>query len=374
MTQYSTTYIGLDAHKKTITAAILRPRRRQPELLTFENTPKALFRFVRAQQKAASGPLQACYEAGPLGFGLKRSLDELGLPTEVIAPSQIWSKAGDRIKTDRRDAVKLVRQLKADMLTVVRPPTEDEEAVRDLCRAREDAKQDETSAKNRLTKFLLRRGKRYPGKKAWTQQYWAWLDKLKFEYEADRIIFDSYLTAVRQAKTRVEALTGEIEKFSQCEPYAKPVAALRCFRGIDTVTAMTVVTELHGFERFEDPRQLMAFLGLVPSEHTSDGRGHKGSITKAGNSHVRRVLVETSWHYRHIPRVGQQLRKRRAGQLPSVIEHADKAMRRLHKRWYAMSMCNKPNPKIVVAIARELVGFIWAVLWQVHAGQEVAEA
>lgn len=358
----STTYIGLDAHKKTITAAILRPRSRKPELITFDNTAKALARFVRAQQKSAKGPLRACYEAGPLGFALKRTLDELGLPTEVIAPSQIWKKPGDRIKTDRRDAEKLVRQFKADMLTVVRPPTEEEEAVRDLCRAREDAKKEETAAKNRLTKFLLRKGMHYPGKNAWTAQYWKWLASLQFELEADRIIFDNYLTAVRQIRDRVDNLTKKIEEFAQREAYADTVAALRCFRGIDTITAMTVITELHGFERFEDPRQLMAYLGLVPSEHTSDGKGHRGSITKAGNGHVRRVLVEAAWHYRHPPRIGWQLRKRRVGQLPSVIEHADKAMKRLHKRWYTMQARKKPSPKIVVAIARELVGFIWAVL------------
>jgi transposase len=370
----NTTFIGLDAHKKTITAAILPPGSRKPELITFENTTKALARFVRAQRKSAKGPLRACYEAGPLGFDLKRTLDELGLPTDVIAPSQIWKKPGDHIKTDRRDADKLVRQLKADMLTVVRPPTEEEEAVRDLCRAREDAKHDETAAKNRLTKFLLRKGMHYPGKNAWTAKYLKWLSELRFEIEADQIIFDNYLTAVRQISERVTALTTKIEGFAQHETYADMVAALRCFRGIDTVTAMTIVTELHGFERFEDPRQLMAYLGLVPSEHTSDGKGHRGSITKAGNSHVRRVLVEAAWHYRHPQRVGWQLRKRRINQLPSVIEHADKAMRRLHKRWFTMDARKKPRQKIVVAIARELVGFLWAVLRETLARRQPVAA
>jgi transposase len=365
-----TTFIGLDAHKQTITAAILRPGDRKPELITFDNTSQSLLRFVKKQQKAAEGPLRACYEAGPLGFALKRTLDKLGLPTDVIAPSQIWVKPGDRIKTDRRDAEKLLRQLKADMLTVVRPPTEEEEAVRDLCRAREDAKHDQTAARNRLTKFLLRKNMRYPGKSAWTVAYWEWLSSVRFKIEADRIIFDNYLTAVRQATERVTILSAQLEVFAQLEPYADMVAALRCFRGIDTVTAMAFVTELHGFERFESPRQLMAYLGLVPSEHTSDAKVYRGSITKAGNGHVRRVLVEAAWHYRHLPRCGAALRKRRSGQLPSVIEHADKAMRRLHKRWYRMQSCNKPGPKIVVAIARELVGFLWAVLTETIARRQ----
>jgi transposase len=368
------TFIGLDAHKRTITAAILRPGSRKPELLTFDNTDEALARFVHAQQKAAGGPLRACYEAGPLGFGLQRTLELWGLPTDVIAPSQMWAKPGDHIKTDRRDAEKLVRQLKADMLTVVRPPTKEEEAVRDLCRAREDAKHDEIAAKNRLTKFLLRKDQRYPGKSAWTQNYWKWLDELVFEVTADRWIFDNYLTAVRQASERVAALTVQIEKLSELEPYADLVAALRCFRGVDTITAMVLVTELHGFERFEDPRQLMAYLGLVPREHTSDGKGRRGSITKAGNSRVRRILVEAAWHYRRPPQCGLPLRRRRIGQLPSVIEHADKAMRRLHKRWWTMQAHNKPTLKIVVAIARELVGFLWAVLTQTLARRQAEAA
>jgi transposase len=357
-----TTFIGLDAHKSTITAAIIRPGRRRAEIFTFANTPSALAGFVRGQLDAARGPLKACYEAGPLGFGLKRTLDRHGLPTEVIAPSQIWAKPGDHIKTDRRDADKLVKQLRAGMLTVVRPPTEEEEALRDLCRAREDAKADETAAKNRLTKYLLRRGLRFAGTKAWSLKYWAWLEELSFADAADRAIFDSYLTAVRQAKLRVEVLTQALEELSKESLYADAVAALRCFRGIDTVTAMTIVTELHGFERFANPRQLMAFLGLVPSEHSSAGRGHRGSITKAGNRHVRRVLTETCWHARHRPRCSAALKKRRLGQPASVIEHADKAMRRLYKRWWAMDAHNKPRPKIVIALARELVGFIWAVL------------
>ena len=368
------TFIGLDAHKRTITAAILRPGSRKPELITFDNNEKELTRFIRAQQKAAGGPLRACYEAGPLGFGLQRTLEQLGLPTDVIAPSQIWKKPGDHIKTDRRDAVKLVRQLKSDMLTVVRPPTKEEEAIRDLGRAREDAKHDQTRAKNRVTKFLLRKNYRYLGKCAWTQNYWKWLEELKFECTADKLIFDNYVTAVRQATERVDALTKEIEKLSQLEPYADLVAALRCFRGVDTLTAMVLITELHGFERFEDPRQLMAYLGLVPSEHTSDGKGSRGSITKAGTSHVRRILVEAAWHYRRPPRCGVGLRRRRSGQLPSVIEHADKAMRRLHKRWWTMQAHNKPTPKIVVAIARELVGFLWAVLTQTLACRQAEAA
>jgi transposase len=368
------TFIGLDAHKQTITAAILRPGNRKSELITFDNTDKALARFVRAQKKAAGGPLRACYEAGPLGFGLQRTLEQWGLPTDVIAPSQMWTKPGDHIKTDRRDADKLVRQLKADMLTVVRPPTKEEEAVRDLCRAREEAKHDETAAKNRFTKFLLRKNVRYPGKSAWTKNYWQWLTEVEFEFMADKLIFDNYLTAVRQASERVTSLTTEIEKLSQLEPYADLVSALRCFRGVDTITAMVLVTELHGFERFEDPRQLMAYLGLVPREHTSDGKGHRGSITKAGNVRVRRILVEAAWHYRHPPRCGLKLRQRRIGQWPCVIEHADKAMRRLHKRWWTMQAHNKPSPKIIVAIARELVGFLWAVLTQTLARRQAEAA
>lgn len=358
----STTFIGLDAHKETIVAAILYPRRKSAEVMEFGNTEQAIRRLVRKVREKTSGPVRACYEAGPLGFGLLRQLEGLGVEAIVIAPSKIPAKPGDRVKTDRRDALKLVELFKAELLTEVRPPSEEEEAVRDLCRVRQKTKENETAAKHRLNKFLLRRDKRYGGKSRWTQAFWEWLDTLEFVHDADRFTYDQLVTALRHLGEQLRALDAKIEELSQREPYAEPVGKLRCFRGIDTITAMTVITELHGFERFHTAPQLMAFLGLVPSEYSSAGQQKRGAITKAGNNHVRRVLIEAAWDYRHRPRVGAGLRKRRAGQLPSAIETADRAMRRLHSRWCSMIERRMPTQKVVVATARELVGFIWAAL------------
>ena len=360
----STTYIGLDAHKETIVAAILYPRRRKHELVEFANTEQSIQRFVRAVRKKTKSRIRACYEAGPLGFGLLRQLDKLGIEACVIAPSKIPSMPGDRVKTDRRDAKKLADLLRAGLLTEVHPPSEADEAVRDLCRCRQQVKECETAAKHRLNKFLTRRNKRYPGKSRWTLAFWKWLGTLAFEHEADRFTFAQYIAHLDHLREQLRALDTKIEELSKTEPYAEPVATLRCFRGVDTTTAMVLVTELHGFERFESAPQLMAYLGLTPREYSSGGSRKLGSITKAGNAHVRRVLVEAAWNYRHKPRVGERLKKRREGQDPRTIETADRAMRRLYSRWETMGWRKMPSQKIAVANARELAGFIWAALNQ----------
>ena len=358
----STTFIGLDAHKETIVAAILYPRTKEPMIVELANTEQSIRRFVRNVRKKTKSDLRACYEAGPLGFGLLRQLEKLGIDACVIAPSKIPTMPGDRVKTDRRDAKKLVTLLRADLLTEVHPPSEEDEAVRDLCRAREQAKESQTAAKHRLNKFLTRRNKRYAGKSRWTLAFWQWLDELEFEHDADRFTFDHYIAVLKHFEEQIKCLDTKIEELSKTEPYEHAVATVRCFRGLDTTSAMIWVTELHGFERFESASQLMAYLGLTPSEYSSGGTRKQGSITKAGNAHVRRILVEAAWNYRHRPRVGTGLTKRRSGQSPVTIELADKAMRRLYSRWQALSLRNMPNQKIAVAIARELAGFIWAAL------------
>jgi transposase len=366
------TYIGLDAHKETITAAVLLPRRRRADLTTVANEDTSVRRFIRRVRKKAPGPVVACYEAGPTGFALKRLLDGLEVDCQVIAPSLIPAKPGDRIKTDRRDATKLAELLRADLLTEVHPPTESEEAVRDLCRAREQAVRDTTTAKHRLTKFLLRRGHRCASR-AWTLPWWKWVRGLQMPHEADRIVLDNYIAAVEQAQARVEALSHDIERLSKTEPYAAPVGRLRCFRGIDTNIAMTIVTELHGFERFQDPRQLMAYLGLVPSEYSSGGTTKRGALTKTGNGHVRRALIEAAWHYRHRPHVGSRLKKRRRGQPAGAVALAERAQQRLCKRRARLSYRGKEPNKVTAAIARELAGFVWAALTQerVHGADAV---
>ena len=362
----ASTYVGLDVHKDTIVAAVLRPRRKTAEVTKLANNEAAVRRFVRKLRKAGAGRIAACYEAGPTGFALQRLLLGLEVDCQVIAPSLIPAKPGERIKTDRRDAIKLAELLRADLLTMVHPPTPEQEAVRDLCRAREDAVRDRTAARHRLSKFLLRRGLRCSSR-AWGQLWWRWLREQRFEHAADRLTIDSYVAAVEQAEERIVSLEVALESIAQTEPYKVVVGRLRCFRGIDTVTAMTVVSELHGFMRFRSPTQLMAYLGLVPTEYSSGSSTRRGGITKAGNGHVRRVLIEAAWHYRHKPRVSREIKKRREGQPPDAIACADKAMRRLHKKWTGMVYRGKPTTKATTAVARELVGFLWATMMEAHA-------
>ena len=360
------THVGLDVHKASISVAMLLPRRKALVEFRLANEPKAVKRLARKLKREAPGPVSCCYEAGPCGYVLQRQLHAAGLECRVIAPSLIPMKPGERIKTDRRDARKLAELLRGDLLTEVAPPTPDEEAVRDLCRCREAMQQDLTRAKHRLGKFLLRRNVHFPGKgKAWTQIHRRWLKHLRLEAAADRLTLDNYLLAVEQREAQVRAVVEQMEQIAQEKPYQEPVALLRCFRGIDTVSALTLVTELHGFLRFRSARALMAYLGLVPGEHSSGDNKRRGAITKAGNSHVRRVLVEAAWHYRHKPAVGKRLRKRREGQPPPVIAVADGAQQRLYRRYRRLVLQKSKEPnKAIVAVARELAGFIWAALQQ----------
>ncbi len=288
----------------------------------------------------------------------------------VVAPSLIPRKPGERVKTDRRDARKLAELLEVGMLTEVHPPTEEQESVRDLCRCREAAKADLHRAQHRLSKLLLRRGYQYVQGKAWTQRHRAWLRSLKFDDPIDRVVFDDYLLAIEQLEARVQSIEGHMQQVAQQDGYREPVAALCCFRGIALVTALSLVAELHDIRRFEHPRQLMSFLGLTPSEHSSGGVAKRGSITKAGNSRVRRLLIEASWHYRHRPSVGARLAKRREGQPPRVIAIADRAQQRLNQRYWKLTEgSKKPANKAVVAVARELAGFVWAALHELDQGR-----
>ena len=359
----ASTFVGLDVHKNTIAVALLRPG--QPPLeWSLANETAAICRLIRKLERESEGTLSCCYEAGPTGFVLHRQLTRAGIDCRVVAPSLIPVKPGARIKTDRRDARKLAELHRAGLLTEVQPPTEEEEAVRDLTRSRDDAQRDLTRARNRLSKFLLRRGCVYAvGRKpTWSAKYRAWLRALTFPRRADQIVFEDYLLAVEQVEGRLEGLTEEIEAFSQEQPWREPVQALRCFHGIDTVTAVALVAEIHDPRRFAHPRHLMSYLGLVPREHTSGMRERRGGITGTGNRHVRRLLIEAAWHYRHKPVVGRSLRLRRREQSPKAIALADRALRRLTLRQRRMLYQGKHPNLVTVAVARELAGFVWNVL------------
>lgn len=359
------TVVGLDAHKVSTNVAVLVAGADRPIEWQASTERTAIRKMVKKVLALSPGAgVRFCYEAGPCGYALQRWIREVDVECIVVAPSLIPRKSGERIKTDRRDARKLAELLRAGLLTEVHPPTEADEAIRDLCRAREDAHEDLVRSRHRLTKLLLRRGRTWVGgKKAWSQGHRLWLRSLRFEHAADQVVLEDYLLAIEHVEERLRALDVEMEKSSQQEPYAQVVGALRCFRGIDTLTAMTLVAELHDFMRFESARGLMAFLGLVPSEYSSGGKKQRGAITKAGNGHARRLLIEAAWHYRHRPGV-HSLRARRQGQPPHVIALADKAMIRLHRRFAHMLERGKARPKVVVAIARELTGFIWAAMRQ----------
>lgn len=357
-------YVGLDVHKATIQVALFPANGGRPLEWSLVNEGKAIAGMVRKLRRHCRGTVTVCYEAGPTGYGLARKLNALeGFSCMVIAPSLIPRKPGDRIKTDRRDARKLGEMLRAGLLTEVKPPSPEDEALRDLCRAREDSKEDQTRARHRMSKFLLRRDLRFDGgKKNWTQMHHAWLRRLRLKDPFAQATFDAYLLALTQSTERLKQLDEAIETAATTTHLAEPVAYLRCFRGIDTISAMTIATELHSFERFQSPTGLMAFLGLTPSEYSSGGSRRLGGITKTGNGHVRRILVEAAWHQRHRPQVGRALAARRRGQPGWVIDIANAAQVRLHRKYWRMVNQKKHVNKATVAVARELTGFIWAVL------------
>lgn len=363
--QDGSTYVGLDVHKETIVVAALFPGREAPLRWEVPNEEAALRRLARKLQRQSDGQVVCCYEAGVCGYTIQRWLQSAGVRCLVVAPSLIPVKPGQRIKTDSRDALKLAELLRGGLLTEVAPPTLHEEAVRDLCRAREAVLGDLNRQKNRLTKMLLRKGVVYrEGRQAWTLRHRRWLSRLQIDNETERLIFEDYRLAIDQMEARLHSLEQALEAVAQQPPYREPVGWLCCLRGVKTVTAMTLLSELHGFRRFTSARQLMGYLGLVTSVHASADSVHRGRITKAGNAHVRRILVEAAWNYLRPPAVSRALRRRRQGQPAWVVALADKAMLRLHRRFRTLRQRGKPFNKVVVAVARELVGFIWALLYR----------
>jgi transposase len=365
------TYVGIDAHKKDLFIAMLVGHHPTPVTWQLANEPSAVRRLVRKLERDAPGPVRMCYEAGPCGYALQRQVTTPRVSCQVIAPALIPRKPGDRMKTNRRDARKLAELLRAGLLTEVRPPTPEEEAVRDLCRARDDAREDLLRCRHRLSKLLLRRGLHYRGHN-WTRAHCRWITSLEWAQPAERLVVDDYLLAIDQLAARLTELDRRLTDIAQSEAYRDPVAWLRCFRGIDTLTAMLILAELHDFRRFHSPRALMAYIGLVPGEDSTGEKHRRGRITRTGNALVRRLLVETAWHYQHRPGVGVALTRRRTGQPGRVIAIADKAQLRLCRRFRRLAEHHKPAPKIAVAIARELAGFLWAALQPAPAPERTA--
>lgn len=368
----ATRFVGLDVHADTIAVALAEEGRNGEvrQLGIIPNRPEAVRKLV---QKLGTKGLRVCYEAGPTGYALYWQLVELGVACEVVAPTLVPVKAGDRVKTDRRDAVKLARCLRAGELTAVWVPDPAHEALRDLVRARASAKKDQLRARHRLSKFLLRSGRRPPkAMTAWGTKHMEWMRGLRFEHAPQQVTMVDYLGEVDHVAARIERLERAIEDAIAAVPPALRalIDGLQALRGVAKMTATTLAVEVGQFSRFDRPPKLMAYCGVVPGEDSSGKRRHQGAITKSGNAHVRRVLFEAAWCYRHRPGRGVALKKRQKQLEPAVIELATKAQHRLHRRYARLSARGKPSQKVATAIARELLGFVWAIAVHIEQQQQ----
>lgn len=359
-------YVGLDVHKETIAVAVALPGRGEPVYRgEIKNQRRSVERLLRSLSPNGE-VLSLCYEAGPCGYGLYREIIETGHDCVVVAPSLVPRRCGDRVKTDRRDALSLARQHRAGELTAVWVPGPEQEAIRDITRAREDMKAIELKARQRLGAFLLRHGRVYrEGRSRWTQRHFRWLEVQKFDHPAQQVVFQEYVDTVLQAQARVAGLEAQMRQALQGWSLRPVVEALMVLRGVDLITAMTVLAELGDITRFHSPRQLMSFLGLVPSEYSSGATRRQGAITKTGNGHVRRVLVESAWSYRFPARQTAHLRRKGASASAAVQAIGWAAQKRLCGRYWHLYHAGKSKPRVCTAVARELVGFIWAIACEV---------
>jgi transposase len=371
----NTRFIGLDVHAETIAVAVAEGRDRVRSLGTIANRPEAVRRLLGKLGKLTE--LQICYEAGPTGYALYWQLTQLGVRCEVIAPSLVPIKSGDRIKTDRRDAERLARSYQAGDLTPVWVPDAKHEALRDLVRAREAAKEDQLRAKHRLGKYLLRYGQRpTDNSKAWGAAWWQWVRALQLSHAEQNTTLVELILEVDHQGQRIERFDTAIDKAVDAAPeqLRAIVDALQALRGVAKVTAVTLATEFGCFSRFEKAGQVMSYTGMVPSEHSSGPKTRRGAITKTGNSHLRRVLVESAWHYRHRPRLCKRQKELQSSLPPKIATIAWSAQERLHRRYWALSSKSKPSAKIVTALARELAGFVWAIGVETERALKVAKA
>ena len=367
-------FVGLDVHAETIVVAVAESAGEVRSLGTIPNRPEAIRRLVHKL-----GPVEAlriCYEAGPTGYVLYWQLVGLDVHCDVVAPSLVPVKAGDRVKTDRRDAEKLARSYRAGDLTPVWVPDAAHEALRDLVRVREAAKKDQLRARHRLGKFLLRQGRRRPAhlKMAWTAGHVDWIRAIRFDSPLHQIVLADYLHEVERAAARIAHLNTAILEAVRSAPLQMRavIQALQALRGVAAVSAATIVAEVGQLSRFENPRQLMGYSGLVPSEYTTGARRRMGAITKTGNAHLRRVVIEAAWAYRFGPAVRGPLRARQAGLDPVITEIAWRAQKRLHERYRTLAAKGKNNNQVITAVGRELLGFIWDIARTVERQRPVA--
>jgi transposase len=364
-----TIVVGLDVHKESIVAAVLPYGHKDVvEQISIENNSKAIEKLVNRLTR--NSPAEFVYEAGPCGYQIQRQIAGLGHRCAVIAPSLTPVRPGDRVKTDKRDAVNLARFYRSGDLTEIHIPTCEEEAARDLPRAREDVLKDRLRARHRLSKFLLRQGRVYRESSTWGTAHKAWLRTQKFDLLSLQQTFEANMRAHDEAEARLETLEQQTYDLAQQPAFQKAVKCLRTLKGIDTLGALTLVVEAHDFRRFSTASEFMSYTGLVGSENSSGEKVKRGSITKAGNAHIRRVLVEAAWSQRYPNVESLQLAERRKGCPPEVIKIAKKAQARLHRKFLRMTSRNKLHQVAVVAVARELAGFVWSIGQHIPAAAE----
>ena len=355
-------YIGLDVHKDSIWMAVMVDEQESP--IESRQLPNDYLKVVKAMAPyQEKGNVQAAYEAGCLGYGLQRHLSEFGFDCRVIPPTKVVRPGKDRrVKTDKRDAALIANMLKRREGESINIPTAEDEAGRDLLRCRSDIKDDMKRAKQRLLNFLLRHGKKYESNRYWTKKHRKWMAGLKFDLALDKTTFEYYLNYIENMEERIGRVDEEIRKEAENERNAGKTRVLRAFRGIDYVMALSFISEIGDFRRFARAESFMSYLGLVPSEHSSGKKIQRGPITKTGSSHLRKLLVESAWHYTRAVKESKRLAARRVGTSEQVITYADKAMSRLHNKYYKMLARGKEQNVAVTGVARELAGFIWGVM------------
>ncbi len=362
-------YVGLDVHKETIAVAVADAGGGEVRYVgEIAHTPAAIGKLLH-QLRKGGGAISWCYEAGPCGYGVYRQLSTAGEHCEVVAPSLIPKKAGDRVKNDRRDALALARLNRAGELTAVWVPDQAQEALRDLTRCREDMKRLYQQARQRLSAFLLRHARRFTGKSKWTQAHFRWFETVRFAQPVHQIVFQEYVDTVLACNHRLQGLDEQLERVARESVFWPVIEALMALRGVSLLTATTIVAELGDLHRFANAPQLMAYLGLVPSEHSSGPKQIRGAITKSGNGHVRRLLVEAAWTYRHPARKSALLQRRAERTCGAVQDIAWKAQTRLCQRYRHLLNRGKQTVQVCAAIARELTGFVWAIGQAVPAPQ-----
>lgn len=362
MENHNIAWVGMDTDTKNNQVAVYRGWDKEPAAEWIAGMDRKGMQRLIERLKKEEGEVRCVYEAGPCGYELYRRLRKAGIHCDVIAPSLTPRKPGDRVKTNRRDARNLGRLYRAGELTTIQVPDEKQEAVRDLVRAREDVREDLTRGQHRLRRFLSRQGLAWTGKTAWTQKHWRWIEHITFEDANLQTVLEESIRAVQQSQEQLKAFDARVEENAQKPEYEKKVARYKTMRGVRTTTAMTIIAEAWDLRRYPTAPEFMGSTGLVPGEHSTGDHQHRGRITKAGNAHLRRVLVEAAWQYRHRSMAGPSIKQRRQGQPAAVVAIAERADQRLNRKFRRLvDRYNKKPAVAAVAVARELAGFIWAV-------------